>query len=53
MRCTRSSPLKTWELKLARTKARRRALIAVARKFAVILHRMWMTNEPFRTEATA
>lgn len=53
LRCTRPSPLKTWGLKLVRSKGRRRALVAVARKLAVILHRMWMTKTSFRSEAAA
>lgn len=47
---TKSSALKAWGLRLVRTKGRRRALVAVARKLAVILHRMWVTNTPFQLE---
>jgi len=50
LRSTRPSSLKSWGLKLVRTKGRKRALIAVARKLAVILHRMWTTNTPFQAE---
>lgn len=50
LRSTRPSALKTWGLRLIRTKGRRRARIAVARKLAVILHRMWMTGAPFQPE---
>ena len=46
----RPSSFKTWGLKLIRTKGVRRTRIAVARKLAVILHRMWITNTPFQTE---
>lgn len=53
MRSMKSSHLKTWGLKLLRTKGRRRALVAVARKLAVILHRMWVTNTPFNAEGAA
>jgi len=53
LRTTRGSPLKSWGMKLLRTKGRKRALVAVARKLAVILHRMWVTNEPYRMEATS
>ncbi len=53
MRSMKSSHLKTWGLKLMRTKGRRRALVAVARKLAVILHRMWVTNTPFNAEGAA
>lgn len=42
------SPLKAWGLHLVRTKGRRRATVAVARKLAVILHRMWIDGTPFQ-----
>lgn len=53
IRSTRPSELKSWGLRLVRTKGRRRALVAVARKLAVILHRMWITNTPFQAEGVA
>jgi len=53
LRSTRPSALKTWGLRLVRTKGRKRALVAVARKLAVILHRMWVTNTPFNAEGIA
>lgn len=31
-----------------RTKGRRRAVVAVARKLAVLLHRMWVDGTEFR-----
>jgi transposase len=39
-RSSKWSPLKAWGMKLAKTRGHRRAVIAVARKLAVILHRM-------------
>lgn len=42
--------LKRWGLKLARRgkkKAKRRAVVAVARKLAVLLHRLWVTGEEY------
>jgi len=42
--------------RLIKTKGRRRAIVAVARKLAVILHRMWVDQTDFRwsnTEAAA
>lgn len=42
------SSLKIWGLRLMKTKGRRRATVAVARKLAVILHRMWVDGEEFR-----
>lgn len=41
------SPLKKWGLRLVKTKGRRRATVAVARKLAVILHRMWSDGTQF------
>ena len=44
------SELKRWGLTLAAggKGAKRRALVAVARKLAVLLHRLWVTGESFR-----
>lgn len=42
------STLKSWGTRLMRTKGRRRAVVAVARKLAVILHRMWADGTDFR-----
>ena len=47
-RTTRWSALKAWGIRLQRTKGRRRALVAVARKLAVIIHRMWMEGSKFQ-----
>jgi transposase len=43
-RSSRWSSLKAWGMKLAKTRGHRRAVIAVARKLAVILHRMWIDD---------
>lgn len=42
------SSLKAWGIRLAKTRGHRRAVIAVARKLAVILHRMWIDGTDFR-----
>lgn len=42
------SSLKVWGRRLAKTRGQRRAVIAVARKLAVILHRMWVDGTDFR-----
>ena len=50
--------LRRWGLKLAERggkAAKKRAVVAVARKLAVLLHRLWLTGEvyePIRTEET-
>lgn len=47
-RSNRWCSLKAWGVRLAKTRGRRRAVIAVARKLAVILHRMWIDGTEFR-----
>lgn len=47
-RTTRWSGLKAWGMRLAKTRGHRRAVVAVARKLAVILHRMWVDDTRFR-----
>jgi len=42
------SALKAWGLRLAKRSGMKKAKVAVARKLAVILHRMWVTGEAFR-----
>jgi len=42
------STLKAWGLRLAKIRGHRRAVVAVARKLAVILHRMWVDGTDFR-----
>ncbi len=37
-------------MRLMRTKGRDRAVVAVARKLAVLLHRMWIDGTEFRLE---
>ena len=50
-RSTKWSSLKAWGTRLARHKGRKRALVAIARKLAVILHTMWIDNVPFSHQA--
>lgn len=42
------SALKSWGLRLAAKRGMRRAVVAVARRLAVILHRMWVDNTAFK-----
>ena len=44
----RASTLKTWGLALAKRIGMRRAKVAVARKLAVIMHRMWSDRSEYR-----
>jgi len=50
MRTMAGSQIKSWGMRLMRTKGRRRAVVAVARKLAVLLHRMWADGSEFRPE---
>src|ERR1700727_73793 len=46
----KDSALRQWGLHLAsrgRKQTRNRAIVAVARKLAVLLHRIWVTQEPY------
>ena len=47
------SALKRWGLGLKAGVGHRRAVVAVARKLAVVLHAMWAKEEPFETDAVA
>ncbi len=52
-RSSKWSPLKAWGMKLAKTRGHKKAVIAVARKLAVILHRMWIDDTQFQWSAEA
>ena len=47
------SALKTWGLRIAKRAGAKRARVALARKIAVILHRMWRDGTDFRCAAPA
>ena len=47
-RGTRFSTLKRWGLEVAKRRGLKRAKVAIARKLAVILHRMWIDGTEFR-----
>jgi len=42
--------IKSWGVRLMRTKGRRRAVLVVARKLAALLHRMWIDGTEFCQE---
>ena len=48
MRSKNWSKLKAWGMKLMKKKGNKKAIIAVARKLAVIMHRMLITKEAFK-----
>ena len=45
---SRWSPLKAWGMKLTKTRGHKKAVVAVARKLAVILHQMWIDETLFQ-----
>jgi transposase len=47
-RVTRFSTLKAWALRVAKLRGMKRAKVALARKLAVVLHRMWVDGTDFR-----
>jgi transposase len=48
VRVKRSCPLQAWGKRLAETKGPKRARVAVARKLAILLHRLWQSETEFR-----
>lgn len=52
-RSAKPSDLQAWGRSLTRRIGKKKATMAVARKLSVILHRMWMTGEPFRWTAAS
>ena len=48
-----NSALKRWGLGLKARLGHKKAVVAVARKLAVVLHAMWGKAESFRTDAVA
>jgi transposase len=52
-RVTRFSALKAWALRVAKLRGLKRAKVALARKLAVVLHRMWVDGTDFRWSKTS
>jgi transposase len=50
IRTMAGAQIKSWGMRLIRSKGRRRAAVAVARKLAVLLHRMWIDGTVFRQD---
>jgi transposase len=48
MRSKKWSKLKAWGMKLMKKKGAKKAIVAMARKMAVMMHRMLITKEPFK-----
>jgi transposase len=51
MRSRKWCTLKVWGIKLATKRGHKRAVVAVARKLAVTMHRMWCDGTEFRFSA--
>jgi transposase len=47
-RSVKWSWLKVWAMKVAKTRGLKRAIVALARRLAVIMHRMWVDGTEFR-----
>lgn len=45
--------LKSWAMRVAKRRGLGKAKVALARKLAVVLHRMWTTGEDYRLKAAA
>ena len=45
--------LKSWAVRLAKRRGLGKAKVALARKLAVVLHRIWTTGEDYRLKAAA
>ena len=47
----RSTWLRTWAAQVARRRGTKRAMVALARRIGVILHRMWVDDTEFRSDS--
>jgi transposase len=47
-RSTKWSWLKAWAMKIAKRRGMKRAIVALARRLAVVMHRMWMDGTEFQ-----
>jgi transposase len=48
VRPTKWSWLNAWAIKIARHRGMKKAIVALARRLAVIMHRMWVDGTEFR-----
>ncbi|KAA2211213.1 IS110 family RNA-guided transposase [Teichococcus oryzae] len=49
-RVARPTPLRSWAMRLVKRRGRKKAIVALARKMGVVLHRMWVDGTDFRWE---
>ena len=50
MRSKKWSWLKAWPMQIARRRGMKKAIVALARRLAVIMHRIWVDSTEFRTQ---
>ena len=48
VRSAKWSWLKAWAMKIAKRRGMKKAIVALARRLAVIMHRMWVDGTEFR-----
>ena len=48
LRSKKWSWLKAWAMQIARRRGMRKAIVALARRLAVIMHRIWVDGTEFR-----
>ena len=48
VRSTKWSWLKAWAMQIARRRGMKKAVVALARRLAVIMHRIWVDGTEFR-----
>ena len=54
VRSTKWSWLKAWAMQIARRRGLKKAIVALARRLAVVMHRIWLDGTEFRwTRQTA
>jgi transposase len=47
-RTNKWSWLKAWAMQIARRRGKKKAIVALARRLAVIMHRIWLDGTEFR-----
>jgi transposase len=47
----RSTWLRTWAAQVSRRRGKKRAMVALARRIGVIIHRMWVDDSEFRSDS--
>ena len=48
VRSTRWPWLKAWAIKITKKRGMKKAIVALARRLAVVMHRMWMDGTEFQ-----